>query len=125
MTAAENVDKSLAENASNKHQQEVEKIPEADIEKNMAVLDEVCSEELYSKKAKAAYENADCAIAFELLNVDKQDQVFKIDKIKDTRTGFEVNIKVKKDNKKLEEAIKHIETYSGWTLQMKLKKIFR
>ena len=50
------------------------------------------------------------AIDFELFKVEKCDQVYKMDKITKIRTGFEVSIKVKK---KLEKAIKHIETYSG------------
>ena len=41
-----------------------------------------------------------------LFNVDNK--IVKIDKIKKTRTGFEVNIKAKKHNKKLEEALKQL-----------------
>ena len=114
-------------------------------------MDEVCSDELYCEKDKDA-NDSDCdvytfefvdftreseaqdminyfeekiGIDFELFKVEKCDQVYKMDKIMKTRTGFEGNIKVKKHIKKLEEALKHIESYSGWPLQMKLKKISR
>ena len=90
----------------------------------MTCFDEVCSDKLYSEKAKATTENSDCDVyhfefvdftreseaqdminyfeekiklSFETFKVDKSDQIFKIDKIVKTRTGFEVEIKVKKD----------------------------
>ena len=144
--------KSNAENALDENQEEAEKILEADVERNMTVVDEVCRDKLYAEKAKATDENSDSdmynfefvdflreseaqdminffeekiAINFELFKVEKRDQVYKMDKIIKTRTGFEFRIKVKKHKKELEEAINHIETYSGWPLQMKLKNISR
>ena len=144
--------KSDAENALDENQEEAEKIAEAVVETNITVFDEVCSDKLYSEKAKATDENSDCdvyhfefvdylreseaqdminffeekiAIDFELFKVEKCDQVYKMDNILKTRTGFEFNIKVKKRKKKLEEAMNHIENYSGWPLQMKLKNISR
>ena len=86
-------------------------------------MDDVCSDQLYSIKLKSANENADCdayrfkfvdftreseaqdminyfeeksATAFELLNVDKNNQVFQIGKIENTRIGFKVRMKPKR-----------------------------
>ena len=122
------------------------------VEANMNVLDEVCCDDIYSKKATAMNENSDCDIYhfefvdftreseaqdvinffeekiknnFETFKVDKSDQIFKIDKIVTKRLGFDVEIKVKKDNVRVEESMKHIESFSGWPLQMKLKNISR
>ena len=54
-----------------------------------------------------------------------KDQIFKIDKIVTKRIGFEFEIKVKKDNVRVEESMKHIESFSGWPLQIKVKNISR
>ena len=64
-------------------------------------------------------------LSFETFKVEKTDKIFKIDKIVKTRTGFEVEIKMKKDCIGAEESMKHVEYYSGWPLQMKLKNISR
>ena len=118
----------------------------------MNVLDEVCCDDIYSKKATAMNTNFDCdnhnfefvdftreseaqdvinffeekiKNNFETFKVDKSDQIFKIDKIVTKRIGFKFEIKVNKDPVRVEESMKHIEYFSGWPLQIKVKNISR
>lgn len=105
--------KSNAENALDENQEEAEKILEADVERNMTVVDEVCRDKLYAEKAKATNENSDCDVYnFEFVDFLRESEA------QDMINFFEEKIAINFELFKVENVTK----FTKWTKLSKLEQ---